>query len=461
MQTEKKTCIMEETKKEASDTEIRHEEPIPGIRCHYIRTDRFKTATLTVNFILPLSSDRAGYYAWLTQILRSGCVTYPNQRAICRRLEELYGSDITTQNQRRGDRQIISFSADILEDAYRMPGDKTDIHQAVFDLLTDLLCRPLIDENGRFPDRYTETERKNRIDALRAIINSKGRLAFTRLRETMFEGDVYAASIEGKLSDYTEPDYDRLLTCYRALFHEARVEIFYVGRRSRRKVAPLLVRLLSAFPADANRRMPDTKTAVCRPAVRYAEESADATQGRLAMGFCADVPAAPADIAVFSVFCELYGSGNTSKLFMNVREKLSLCYSCQLSTDRYKGAVFVTAGIANENRDATEREILDQLEQIRQNSITPDEMQAAVASLLTMYRSIEDSPASVALWYFLRALEGSADTPEERAANVRAVTPEQVTACARRVRCDTVFYLRAAGESDGEEEEEEGDEDDA
>ena len=52
------------------------------------------------------------------------------------------------------------------------------------------------------------------------------------------------------------------------------------------------------------------------------------------------------------VFNTLFGAGMTSKLFMNVREKLSLCYSIGSSYYGSKGLVTLAAGI-----DAAQKEL--------------------------------------------------------------------------------------------------------
>ena len=98
---------------------------------------------------------------------------------------------------------------------------------------------------------------------------------------------------------------------------------------------------------------------------RFVEEALDVTQGKLVLGFrlgeCMEDP----DRAAIHVFNAVYGSGATSKLFMNVREKLSLCYYASSAVILRKGLMIVSSGISFENFEAAKAEILAQLEAVK------------------------------------------------------------------------------------------------
>lgn len=89
----------------------------------------------------------------------------------------------------------------------------------------------------------------------------------------------------------------------------------------------------------------DVRMNALEEAPRYVEEELPVSQGKLVIGFrlgeCMEDP----DIAALHVFNSVYGSGTSSKLFMNVRERLSLCYYASSIIDIHKGIMLVASGI--------------------------------------------------------------------------------------------------------------------
>ena len=98
-----------------------------------------------------------------------------------------------------------------------------------------------------------------------------------------------------------------------------------------------------------------------------------------------------------------------SKLFMNVRERLSLCYSCSASMNSYKGLMFVSCGISPDNRQAAFDEIMAQLAEIQAGNFSEEELHNAIVSLQNGYRQLKDSPAGLENYSLGRLLFGVPD----------------------------------------------------
>jgi len=179
---------------------------------------------------------------------------------------------------------------------------------------------------------------------------------------------------------------------------------------------------------------------------RYFTEELDVAQGKLAVGFrlgeCMEDP----DPAVIRVFNAVYGGCLTSKLFMNVRERLNLSYSVNSACDSFKGIMQVLAGIEFEKYDEALAEIFAQLDAVRNGDITEEELTACKNRIASSLRGLSDSPASLESFYTDEAVLGLFCTPEEMAALVEDVTKEDVVAAAQGIRLDAVYFLK--GESD-------------
>jgi len=78
----------------------------------------------------------------------------------------------------------------------------------------------------------------------------------------------------------------------------------------------------------------------------------------------------------------MFGGSSNSKLFLNVREKLSLCYYASSLFHRQKGLITVSSGIEFDKYQTARDEILAQLEAVRRGEIEDWELEGARSTLL-------------------------------------------------------------------------------
>jgi predicted Zn-dependent peptidase len=177
---------------------------------------------------------------------------------------------------------------------------------------------------------------------------------------------------------------------------------------------------------------------------RYFSESLDVTQGKLAVGFRLGEIMKKPDLAALLVFNALYGGSVTSKLFLNVRERLSLCYYASSQIERHKGLMIVSSGIEVEKYDEALAEILRQLDLIRQGEISDDELENSRKSIMTDLRSVMDSQIQLENFYLGQAIDSLTYAPDVLAELVRDITKEDILAVADSIRLDSVYFLKNA-----------------
>jgi predicted Zn-dependent peptidase len=191
--------------------------------------------------------------------------------------------------------------------------------------------------------------------------------------------------------------------------------------------------------------------------VRYVEERMDVSQGKLVMGFrlgeCMEEP----DRAALHVFNAVFGSGATSKLFLNVREKLSLCYYASSAIVLRKGLMLVSSGVAFENFEKARDEIFAQLEAVKKGEISDEEMTWARRAVASDLRAAMDSQGDLEGFWLSQALDGLDYGPRELAELVGEVTKEDVMAVANSLECDLIYFLRGEDEAADPASEEEDD----
>ena len=169
-------------------------------------------------------------------------------------------------------------------------------------------------------------------------------------------------------------------------------------------------------------------------------ENMDVSQGKLVLGFTTKHTGDDRETAFLAVFADLFGGGPYSKLFTNVREKMSLCYYCAARPNRTKGYLLVDCGVEAQNAKKAEEEILNQLKALQNGEITDDELNASVSSIKDSLYCLNDSQAALDGWYGMR-INNKPITPEEFAQLIDGVTKEDIVKAANEYTLDTVYSI--------------------
>jgi len=406
------------------------------------KTDKFKTNFLSLFFSVPLKEETAAEYALLPKVLTRGSNKFPDMRAINRHLDRLYGGHISTTVFKRGERQIIGIFASCLCNEYAF--EKTDILKELIKTAGELFFNPKT-ENGGFTASYVESEKKNQIDFIMAQKNNKNQYALRRCQQEMCADEAYGLSEYGTAEQVSAITPVSLYKAYKRFIAQANIDVFFVGKCDENTLKSDITEMLSGVErADAEEFKPNIIKTVGE--VKNIEEEMNINQGKLTLGFRSGMSIYDENYLSFSLFNEIFGGSPSSKLFMNVREKLSLCYYCTAVPEAHKGLLFVASGIEVENKKKAQDEILAQLNDIKNGKISDAEFDSAVKSLINGYSELNDDPQSLSLWYYGRMLAGISETPEAVCQKITNLTKEDVINAARGVVLDTVYFLKGANQ---------------
>lgn len=429
--------------------EIKRSEIMPGVNLSYLWSDKFKTSCLSLTMLTQLQRDTASMNALIPLVLRRGTTRNPDMESLSARLDELYGTAIEPVVRRIGEIQCLGFYASIPEPEY-LPGHE-DVLGAAAELLGELLLFPAT-RGGLLLPQYVDSEREKAEDMIKGRVNDKRSYSLTRCIEEMCCYEDFAVGRLGSLDDMRSVNYKKLTKQYRALLQTAPIEIFYCGKAPKKRLVSALRDALSTLPRGEIDY--DIGTDVRMNSVeeqpRYVEEELEVTQGKLVIGWrlgeCMDEPDYPA----LYVFNAVFGSGAASKLFVNVRERLSLCYYASSLLDLHKGLMLVASGIEFDNFDAARDEIFAQLEAVKNGDISESELAAARSGVASELRSICDSQGELEGFYLSLALDGLDCSPEELAELCEQVSLEDITDIANSLECDMIYFLK--GEASEEDE---------
>lgn len=416
-----------------------------GVYFNTIFDDRFKTSRIAVTMLVEMNEKTVSANAIVPNILTRSCRAYPTFLKLSRKLDMLYGASLAGANGKMGDFQAVTLSAVGIDDRYSPDGEP------VYKEIAELLCSALFEPNaadGAFNEEDFKQEQRQLLDSIDAQFNDKRAYSMKRFFEVMFKGDKYSVNKYGTKEQVLALTAKDAYNAYREIIKTARVEIMCLCGSETDEICELFKEKFSAVE-----RKPQKGETLIIPRAEEVKEQTDCldvAQSKLVIGFrtdCAD----PSDkVSEMKLACAILGGTAHSKLFNNVREKLSLCYYCQSAYIPNKGFMYIESGVQKENIEKAKEAILNEIEEMKKGNITDEEMISTKLSLSNRYLSSVDSSAGTQAWYIAQMLKGRHVSPQEEAELINAVTKEQVIEAMNRITLDTVYVLTGGDSKEGE-----------
>ena len=418
--------------------DINRERISEGVYFTQIRDSKFKTNRISVTLVAPLSEKTAASYAILPFILRKGFRACPNPADFSRLLSSLYGAACDYGVKKAGDDQMLTISISAIDDRFTLGSEK--ITAEISKILCSLILDPVI-ESGSFPIESFETEKQSLIDSIKAELNDKVSLASARCQQIMLEGHPAALSRYGSLESAQELNCEEVFDAYNELLKKARIEILFIGSGDSECAKEIFT---SSFSASAEREKPFEIGSSCFKSfggIKDEREELCISQGKLSMGFSCNTVIGDDGESAMEVMRIILGGAPFSKLFLNVREKHSLCYYCSASYDRFKGIILINSGIEKENLEKAKAEILRQLEDMQNGEISDLEIENAKKLIRNVYTGISDGIFKTEQFFLPRLIAGKDTSPQTELEALCSVTKEDIINAARKVSLNTVYFM--------------------
>ena len=417
-------------------------------------TDRFKAGALSVSAVMPIDAETACMAPLLLSVLRRGTEKYPTLSEINRRLDYLWGTSFSIRSFYRGNCQILGVTADLLDPSY-LPVEGDEITDGVLELMEQMLFHPILEADGLLSAKYVESEKQLQCDAIRAVRSNPRAYAAESCKALLLEGEPGGIPLYGSEEQTMAVTREALTAFWKNWISQLQLDCFYVGGEDPSWLLERLERVFGGRISVSRRELPAVFGNLRLGRGLRVSESMPVSQSHLLIALRCDSKTDRLNDAACVVFNEILGNSPVSRLFVHVREKQGLCYSCASSYSAYYGTFLIACGLKTENRDRAEREIFQQIECMKQGEFRLEELEAAKKSLENIYRQLEDSPAGLESFYYGSTLMGRESSLEERRAAFAAVTAEDVVKVARGLSADVVYFLEGTlpGEWEGEDDE--------
>lgn len=416
-----------------------------GVEGCFIKSNKFKTSSISVNMFIPADEKAVSAYSLLYLILTDSTKDYPDYTSLNKALKNLYNASLFGGVQKFGDMRMVKFGISVLDDNFTLSGEK--ISNKAADLLLGAIFNPLL-ENSKFKQEVFENSKRILIDTINAQINEKRGYAISKTENAMFENEPASIQNNGTVKTVESLTNEDIVEAHKTLLQNSFVRINVISQNEPKAVFERFKEYFNLLERKVEKKNLTTfhKTA---GEIKHLEEKMNVTQGKLCLGFTLKTGETRQEVANSAVFVDIFGGGPYSKLFTNVREKQSLCYYCAARLNSKKGAFIVDSGILEENKDKAYNGILEQLKEIQNGNLSEEEVNSSKIALVDSLGSYNDQTATLDSWYAVSTFNDG-ETIEDYANLIKNVTVDDVIAVANSVKLDTVYFLGKSKEENND-----------
>ncbi len=431
---------------------IKKEAPVKGLSFTFIEDPKYRSDTVSVRLLLPLDEKLTQIYQMLGMMMVDSTARFPEKSKMAEKLKSLYGAEQNFTFARIGDRAVLGFLVRCIGDRFTIDGE--NITDEAAQLMLDLLFAPNV-SNGAFDKKNFEMVRREIIEAIKSLSNNRHTFALRRSREVAFEGEPSSYSQYGTIEDAEKLTPEELYREYEKMLSVAGISVTFCGSGNNTGAQQLVKQRLTEFAGERLKKAPDIilddksliSPSPLRPEINETREKIEQEQLKLVMCF----KTSEDDLYADKIACALFGGTPFSKLFANVREKMSLCYYCQSFTMEFKRAMFVDSGVDTANEQLARDEILRQFDLLKQGDFTDEELENTKKYLCGSLRIVPDVAEDFNSWNYIRQARGLDITPEQEIEMINEVTRDRVIKAANGFSLDTVYVLEPDHEDGGEQ----------
>lgn len=407
-----------------------------GVYFNTIFDDHFKTSRILVSMLTDIDKDKCAAYTAVSGLLVHSCREYPSFLQLSRKLDSMYGMTLSGSSGKRGDQQLVNISAVGISDEYSLDGE------SVYEEMAKLLCGAVFEPNvvdGAFAEEDFRQEQRQLIDSIDAQFNDKRMYAKKQFLGVMCADEKYGTDLCGTKEQVNALTAKEVYNAYLELISTAHIEIVCLCANNTDNVRSIFAERFNSI--DREPKYSESVVVPRAETVKEKTECIDVVQSKLILGFRTECANPDERAEATKLMSAVLGGTAHSKLFNNVREKLSLCYYCVSSYDPVKGIMTIESGVQKENIEKTKQAVLAEVEEMKKGNITDEELESAKLSVSNAYLTSMDSSAGTQSWYLSQVLKGTERTPQQQADIICAITKEEVAAVANRLTLDTVYVL--------------------
>lgn len=408
-----------------------------GVYLNIINTDKFKSNLISFNIVRPLCREEVTKNALIPLVLKRGTKNYNTTLQIERKLEEFYGSNLSAGVSKKGEKQVIRFTIEGIDDKYV---NINNLFKENLSMLNEILFNPIV-ENDSFLEKYVNTEKKNLKERIESRINNKKQYAVDRCIEEMCTDETFRLYQYGYVEDLNSITNKNLYEHYLNVLKSSRIEISVIGNLDKNVVIKDINEIFTFVRSD----IVDIPKEIYKKEItkeNIVHDKMDINQGKLTLGFRTNIPYDSDLYEAFLIGSNILGGGPESKLFLNVREKHSLAYYIYTKTYKDKSIMLIASGIEFDKYEKTLEIINQEIENIKNGNFEHKDIEISKKSLITSIKTLTDENYSLSEFYFSQVISDDKRTLEDIIQKIDNVKKEDIINAINLLKLDTVYFLK-------------------
>lgn len=404
-------------------------------KLHLIKTDKFKSITVKVSFHRVIKKNEITIRNILSDMFMQSSKKYNSKRELTIKAQDLYAAGLRTTNSRLGNYINTDFYLTVLNDKYTEDGN----FASSLEFLSEIIFNPDV-EDGKFNEEKLDIVKSTCRSALNSIKEDASNYSLIRMAEAFGEGEPISYRMMGYLEDLDNITGTSLYEFYLDMIKNDFVDIFVIGDVDI-KEATDLIKMYFKFDILKKLKMPfmvDEKKP--RRSKLVFNEKIDNTQSKLAICCRINGLSEYERNYPLTLFNVIFGGCSDSKLFKEVREENSLCYTIYSITNKLDNVLLIRAGIDKENYKKTVSLIEKNLKDMCNGKFDETDILMAKEYYNTALEEIEDSQSKIINNYLMMELINTDDIDVKRE-KMSKVTKSEIVKVAKKVTIDTIFCL--------------------
>ena len=399
---------------------------------HLINTDRFKTISVSLKFTKKYDKEESAYYKLLERVLPiNGTKNYKSVNDITKKLESLYNTSIGFRFYVTSENMTFEGNLRFINPKYT----ETSMYEESFNMFKEILTKPNL-KNKEF--KYFDLQKDNLIKSILNVKDDIRSYSSIRFSEIFYKNTVYAENNYKNIKDFENINIDKLYAYYKNLFNSFKLDLFVLGDISEEEITKYTDNLMKGFKEE-NSTIKDLYIKV-KSKEKIIKEKFNSSQSSLVIGLNINKLTEEERDYKLILYNTILGCMNNSLLFVNVREKNSLCYSVGSNISKFTETIIIKSGISKDNFELAVKLIKESLEEMKDTKKVNKLLKNAKKTLNLAYNDFYENKGKIIEHYFIREFINM-PTIEERRKKLEDLTAEDVTNIANKITVGIIYLL--------------------
>ena len=404
-------------------------------KIHFIKTDKFKKVKIRINFKEKTTKEKVVYRNMLSLVLLEATKKFNTRRLLDIECENLYNIGVGAGTSNSGNYHLLRFNTTFLNEKYTEKG----MMEESFKFFLEFIFNPNVID-GKFESQTFNNAKNILKEDIESYADNPGRFAFSRIYEIMCPNSVIKFRSTGYIEDLEKVTEENLYEYYKELLTNNEIDIFIIGNIDVKQMEKIIADNFNINSIKHEQIAHIVKQDDFRTEPRVIKENKNINQSILILG------SKLKDITEFErkyvlvLYNYILGGSADSKLFKEVREKNSLCYSISSTHSGIANLEFISAGIDKENYDKAVELIKAEIKNMENGNFTEEDINQAKITFLASLKEIEDTANGIINIYEAHEYLDY-DLLEERAKEIEKVTKEDIINVSKKMYLDTIYLL--------------------